>query len=254
MIRKLVCLLLLFALCAVGTAVSESTQITAGDWAFTHAPEESVLLLREDGTAVFKGQEYSWTGDGEFIRLAAEGGEEISLRFVTTEEKTLLYIPKEYVRLLIMMVLIAHHIPAIPILVDTNCILNKVEADMSHNTRISHMADINLSNFKIPILILFQVERKDAMSWHSEFLFQVFDALITELVNPIFVQKTTKRSITSDMRRGGIRHHIFCTFKSSPLNILPIEVKHLIGKMPPCEELRDGKFGYLRINEEPRTI
>ena len=98
MIRKLVCLLLLFALCAAGTAVSESTQITAGDWAFTHAPEESVLLLREDGTAVFKGQEYSWTGDGEFIRLAAEGGEEISLRFVTTEEKTLLYIPKEYVR------------------------------------------------------------------------------------------------------------------------------------------------------------
>ena len=85
MIRKLVCLLLLFALCAVGTAVSESTQITAGDWAFTHAPEESVLLLREDGTAVFKGQEYSWTGDGEFIRLAAEGGEEISLRFVSTE-------------------------------------------------------------------------------------------------------------------------------------------------------------------------
>ena len=96
MIRKLVCLLLLFALCAVGTAVSESTQITAGDWAFTHAPEESVLLLREDGTAVFKGQEYSWTGDGEFIRLAAESGEEISLRFVTTEEKTLLYIPTEY--------------------------------------------------------------------------------------------------------------------------------------------------------------
>lgn len=98
MIRKLVCLLLLFALCAVGTAVSESTQITAGDWAFTHAPEESVLLLREDGTAVFKGQEYSWTGDGEFIRLAAEGGEEISLRFVSTEEKTLLYIPTEYIR------------------------------------------------------------------------------------------------------------------------------------------------------------
>ena len=98
MIRKLVCLLLLFALCAAGTAVSESTQITAGDWAFIHAPEESVLLLREDGTAVFKGQEYSWTADGEFIRLAAEGGEEISLRFVTTEVKTLLYIPKEYVR------------------------------------------------------------------------------------------------------------------------------------------------------------
>ena len=98
MIRKLVCLLLLFALCAAGTAVSESTQITAGDWAFIHAPEESVLLLREDGTAVFKGQEYSWTGDGEFIRLASESGEEISLRFVTTEEKTLLYIPKEYVR------------------------------------------------------------------------------------------------------------------------------------------------------------
>ena len=88
-IRKLVCLLLLFALCAVGTAVSESTQITAGDWAFTHAPEESVLLLREDGTAVFKGQEYSWTGDGEFIRLASESGEEISLRFSISARRSI---------------------------------------------------------------------------------------------------------------------------------------------------------------------
>ena len=98
MIKKLVCLLLLFALCAAGTAVSESTQITAGDWAFIHAPEESVLLLREDRTAVFRGAECSWTGDGELIHLIPEEGGEITLRLVTTEEKTVLYIPTEYVR------------------------------------------------------------------------------------------------------------------------------------------------------------
>ena len=99
MIRKLLCLLILFVLCAAGTASAEGAQIGPGDWAFIHAPQESVLLLREDGTAVFEGQEYSWTGDGEILRLAAESGEEITLRFVTAGEKTLLYIPTEFVRM-----------------------------------------------------------------------------------------------------------------------------------------------------------
>lgn len=99
MIRKLLCLLLLFALCATGTAVSESAQINPGDWAFIHAPEESVLLLREDGTAVFRGRDYSWTGEGEFIRLAAGDGEELALRFQVSEDKTLLYIPTEFIRM-----------------------------------------------------------------------------------------------------------------------------------------------------------
>ena len=99
MIRKLLCLLILFVLCAAGTASAEGTQIGPGDWAFIHAPEESVLLLREDGTAVFEGQEYSWTGEGEFLRLEAESGGEITLRFVVTGEKTLLYIPTDFVRM-----------------------------------------------------------------------------------------------------------------------------------------------------------
>ena len=99
MIRKLLCLLILFVLFAAGTASAEGAQIGPGDWAFIHAPQESVLLLREDGTAVFEGQEYSWTGDGEILRLAAESGEEITLRFVTAGGKTLLYIPTEFVRM-----------------------------------------------------------------------------------------------------------------------------------------------------------
>ena len=99
MIRKLLCLFVLLILCAAGTVTAEDTQIGPGNWAFIHAPEESALLLREDGTAVFEGREYSWTDDGEFLRLAAESGEEITLRFVITGEKILLYIPAEFVRM-----------------------------------------------------------------------------------------------------------------------------------------------------------
>ena len=90
-------LVILLCFSVIITACAEG--FPAGDWAFIHAPEESVLLLREDGTAVLKGQECTWQDDAEneFLRFMI-GGEETSLRYHVTEDKTLLYFPVEYVR------------------------------------------------------------------------------------------------------------------------------------------------------------
>ena len=88
-------ILLCFSVIAAGYAEG----FPAGDWAFIHAPEESVLLLREDGTAVLKGREYTWQDDAEngFLRFASDG-EETSLRYLVTEDKVQLYFPAEYNR------------------------------------------------------------------------------------------------------------------------------------------------------------
>ena len=90
-------LVILLCFSVIVTAGAEG--FPAGDWAFIHAPEESVLLLREDGTAVLKGREYTWQDDAEngFLRFASEG-EETALRYLVTEDKIQLYFPVEYNR------------------------------------------------------------------------------------------------------------------------------------------------------------
>ena len=91
MLAMILCVSVIITACADG--------FPAGDWAFIHAPEESVLLLREDGTAILKGQECTWTDDAEngFLRFMIDR-EETLLRYLVTEDKILLYFPAEYVR------------------------------------------------------------------------------------------------------------------------------------------------------------
>ena len=90
---------LVILLCFSVIAAAGAEGFPAGDWAFIHAPEESVLLLREDGTAVLKGRDCTWQDDAEngFLRFASEG-EETSLRYLVTEDKIQLYVPVEYNR------------------------------------------------------------------------------------------------------------------------------------------------------------
>ena len=89
-------LILILSLFAAASA--ENAGFRPGDWAFNYEPESSVLLLREDGTAVWKGNEYTWKDDGEWLHLAPDGGEEILIRYQATEEKTLIWLPVEYQR------------------------------------------------------------------------------------------------------------------------------------------------------------
>ena len=89
-------LILLVCFCAIVAAGAEG--FPKGDWAFNHAPEESVLLVREDGTAVFQGKEYTWETEEEFLHLTDAEGTKTSLRYRTEDGKTLLYLPAEYRR------------------------------------------------------------------------------------------------------------------------------------------------------------
>ncbi len=91
-------LVMILILGILPAAQAESTGFRPGDWAFNHEPEKSVLLLREDGTAVWQGQECAWQDDGGYLHLKPEDGEEITIRYQATAEKTLVWLPAEYVR------------------------------------------------------------------------------------------------------------------------------------------------------------
>ena len=99
-IRKTVfpALLLILILCVLSAAPAENAGFTPGDWAFNYEAETSVLLLREDGTAVWKGTDCTWKDDGEFLHLAPAEGEEISIRYRIADGKTLIWLPAEYRR------------------------------------------------------------------------------------------------------------------------------------------------------------
>ena len=98
-LKKAVFLFLVLVLLAgFAAAGAEEAGFRPGDWAFNHAPETSVLVLREDGTGVFQGVSCIWEDDGTFLHLTAETGEELSLRYLTSEERTVIYLPAEYVR------------------------------------------------------------------------------------------------------------------------------------------------------------
>ena len=91
-------LAVILILSILSAAPAESAGFRAGDWAFNHEPEKSALLLRDDGTAVWQGQECSWQDDGEYLHLVPENGGEILIRYQAAEGKTLIWLPAEYVR------------------------------------------------------------------------------------------------------------------------------------------------------------
>lgn len=89
---------LVLFLCAFASSAALGEGFPVGEWAFNHAPEESVLLLREDGTAVLKGQAFTWADDGAFLRLTGVDGQETSLRYQVSADKVMLYFPADYIR------------------------------------------------------------------------------------------------------------------------------------------------------------
>ena len=98
-LKKVSFLFLVLILLVVSVAPAEETPgFRPGDWAFNHAPETSVLVLREDGSGAFYGLPCSWEDDGEFLHLTAEDGAETLLRYKVTEEQTTIWLPAEYSR------------------------------------------------------------------------------------------------------------------------------------------------------------
>ena len=91
-------LLLILILFISGAASAENAGFRPGDWAFNYEPGKSVLLLREDGTAVWKEQQCTWQDDGEYLHLIPENGEGISIRYQITADEALIWLPIEYRR------------------------------------------------------------------------------------------------------------------------------------------------------------
>lgn len=71
----------------------------SGDWAFNHAPEETVLSLQEGGAGTFYGLPCSWEDDGEFLRLVSEDGAETLIRYRVTDEQATIWLPAEFSRI-----------------------------------------------------------------------------------------------------------------------------------------------------------
>lgn len=98
----LFCLLMVMLLMtACSSPVQLSTEETAlvGEWAYNHEPTEAVLILKDDGTAKFKGNEYTFNCEDGFINLTADS-EDLSLKLRYQEKKDgiLLYEQERYQR------------------------------------------------------------------------------------------------------------------------------------------------------------
>ena len=51
-------------------------------WAYIHDPQTEILSLSDNGKAVYKGSNYTYTKDDSFITLKNEDGSETKMRYV----------------------------------------------------------------------------------------------------------------------------------------------------------------------------
>lgn len=65
-------------------------------WAYSHDPLEEVISLSDNGSCTYKGKEYRYTMDGQFINLKAPDGELTSLRYEMSGDTMTLYEESTY--------------------------------------------------------------------------------------------------------------------------------------------------------------
>ncbi|MBO2517387.1 MAG: hypothetical protein CW338_08970 [Clostridiales bacterium] len=71
-----------------------------GEWVYIYIPDETVIILREDGTAVYSGNEMQWENIGTAIRLIASSGQACDLRYETLDDGQLIvYFPAYFERI-----------------------------------------------------------------------------------------------------------------------------------------------------------
>lgn len=87
-----------------GISVLLSVSILSGcgykteKWAYTHAPDEQIIALSDNGMADYKGSKYTYTRDDTFITLKDANGEEESLRYEMNGDQMTLYEESTYTR------------------------------------------------------------------------------------------------------------------------------------------------------------
>ncbi len=71
--------------------LSEEEQKLCGSWAYIHDKETAAVIFNEDGSAEYRGEEYSYSCDGQFISLTDNAEETLTLRYVLDEAGMYLY-------------------------------------------------------------------------------------------------------------------------------------------------------------------
>jgi len=97
-LRWFVPFLLLFCLLSAAAAEKAEPFPLLGDWAYNHAPETSVLLVREDGTAVYDGRDWAWQADESVLMLTDAEGDVFPIRYAVKDDAVQIYLPAEYTR------------------------------------------------------------------------------------------------------------------------------------------------------------
>ena len=97
-LRWLVPLLLFLRLLPAASAGKAEPFPLLGDWAFNHAPDTSVLLVREDGTAVYDGRDWTWQADETVLTLTDAAGNAFPIRYTAKDGAVQIYLPAEYTR------------------------------------------------------------------------------------------------------------------------------------------------------------
>ncbi len=65
-------------------------------WAYSHEPSKETIALFDNGEATYKGNEYSYVKDDEYIRLTDDEGNETDLRYKMEDDTMLLYEKSTY--------------------------------------------------------------------------------------------------------------------------------------------------------------
>lgn len=93
-------LLILFCLTFESISSGEAHFPLIGNWAFNYEPETIVLSLREDGSAYYEGQEWTWEWDESvpMLMLVSAERENKPIRYTSDENGVRIYLPGEYVR------------------------------------------------------------------------------------------------------------------------------------------------------------
>ena len=89
----MVILMIMACACQKKTSETESKENAkeGESWAYVHEPETEILNLGTDGKASFKGKEYKYSKDDQFITLTDEKDQSLKMRYEMKKEKLILY-------------------------------------------------------------------------------------------------------------------------------------------------------------------
>lgn len=100
-VKRFVNVLLVFCLMlsfAAGVFAEEAGFSLSGEWVFTDIPENTVMILNDDGSAVYGGQDLLWEDQGDALLLTDEAGESLRILYSRTEKGITVWLPSVFER------------------------------------------------------------------------------------------------------------------------------------------------------------